>query len=119
MLSDKGVLPDIEVEVTVPEELAYYTDAYKVLSAVAATPDGLSTTNVAATTNRTARRGRINEAELVRERRDASLGLDQTGAPENEAGRPSELEKPVIQDPVLARAIDVLKGLAVVRHSRS
>lgn len=34
-------------------------------------------------------------------------------------GRPSEPQKPFIRDPVLARAVDLIKGLAIVRQSRS
>ena len=33
-------------------------------------------------------------------------------------GRDSEASKPVIHDPALARAIDLLKGLAVVQPAR-
>jgi hypothetical protein len=118
-LSGKGVTPDINVEVTAPDEQAYYGDAYTLLSSPGPIGDGLSATNVNSNTNRISRRGRINEAELVRERRDASLGLDQTGIADGAEAKPSAPEKPVVQDPVLARAIDVLKGLAVVRHSHS
>jgi hypothetical protein len=31
----------------------------------------------------------------------------------------SEPEQPMVQDPALARALDVLKGLAVVRQTHS
>jgi hypothetical protein len=55
----------------------------------------------------------LNEAELVREHRE---GADLDAEPA--AGREPEPEKPVVRDPVLARALDLLKGLAVVRHSR-
>jgi hypothetical protein len=70
-------------------------------------------TNLAGTTNRNVRRPRFNEAELVRERREgATLDADDTE-------REAEPEKPVVHDPVLARALDLLKGLAVVRRSTS
>jgi len=74
----------------------------------------LSLTNQASLTTRTNRRPRFNEAELVRERRNGFV-------PETEAGGGPEAdeEKPIVQDPVLARALDVLKGLAVVRQLRS
>ncbi|PWU08877.1 MAG: hypothetical protein C5B50_28800 [Verrucomicrobia bacterium] len=119
-LSEKGVAPDVEVVVSAQDELAYFGDAYKILAPVTPIAESLSSTNVAGNTNtnRAARRGRLNEAELVRERRDGGLPLDQL-AGEGDPGKPNEPEKPVIQDPALARAIDVLKGLAVVRHSRS
>ena len=57
---------------------------------------------------------RLNEADLVR--------LQKEGI-ESEAGasrprRIADSDKQVLRDPALARAIDLLKGLAVVRQSR-
>ncbi len=114
-LSAQGLKPDIKVEVTPQEEQTYFADAYAVLRPpTAAGAEGILSTNLAATTNQPSRRGRFNEAELVRERRE---GL--TLEPESLTGREGEPEKPLVHDPALARAIDVLKGLAVVRQSRS
>jgi hypothetical protein len=109
-----GLKPDITVGVSPEDERAYWSDAFTVM------PRGdllasasLSLTNAAGGINRTNRR-RFNEAELVRERRDGvSLDLDGSKGGENEP------EKPVVRDPALARALDLLKGLAVVRQSRS
>ena len=64
-------------------------------------------------TNRPARRPRFNEADLVRERREGISEADLT------ALRDREPEKPIVHDPALARALDLLKGLALVRQSRS
>jgi len=112
-LSADGVKPDIAVEVTARDERAYYADAFKEVARTnMASETGLLLTNQASGINRTNRRARFNEAELVRERRD---GFD----PDAAAGQDTELEKPVVQDPVLARALDVLKGLAVIRQMRS
>jgi hypothetical protein len=63
--------------------------------------------------DRSARKTRFNEAELVRERKEGLL-------PESEMASASraESETPAILDPVLARAMDLLQGLAVVRHGR-
>ena len=113
-MSAQGLKPDIAVEVTPADERAYYGDAFRLpgkgdLSAGA----GLSLTNAPGGTNRLARRPRFNEAELVRERREGLSEGDMTGAKEREA------EKPMVYDPALARALDLLKGLAVVRQSRS
>jgi len=113
-LSPEGVNPDIAVSVAPQDERTYYADTFGVAPgtnflALA----NLSLTNQANGTDRS-RRTRINEAELVRERRDrpaVETGL--SGVRENEP------EKPSIRDPALARALDLLKGLAVVRHSRS
>ena len=63
-------------------------------------------TNQAGGTNRVVRRPRFNEAELVRERREGISEADVT------ALREREPEKPVVSDPALARALDLLKGLA-------
>jgi hypothetical protein len=65
-------------------------------------------------TNRPGRRTRPNEADLVRARRE---GLSLDG--DFPVGRDGEPEKPVIRDPTLARAVDLLKGLAIVRRTRS
>src|SRR5258706_8470813 len=114
-LSGSGVKPDITVEVSPEDERAYYSDAFTTISKgdlIAGA--SLSLTNPPGGTNRTARRARFNEAELVRERRDGpSLDADLVSR------RESEPDRPVVRDPALARALDLLKGLAVVRQSRS
>jgi C-terminal processing protease CtpA/Prc len=110
----QGVKPDITVDVNPQDERAYFADAFKDVSRTnLAANSGILATNQANGTNRT-RRVRFNEAELVREKRD---GFDPDTEPTS-AGS-SELEKPVVRDPALARALDVLKGLAVIRQSRS
>jgi C-terminal processing protease CtpA/Prc len=105
-LSAQGLKPDIEVIVKEEAESAFYADAFLVVSNKSS-----SNTNEASATNQT--RVRINEAELVRERR--------AGESPNEmiAKRPPEPQAPVVSDPALARALDLLKGLAVVRESKS
>jgi hypothetical protein len=104
--------PDIRVDVNPDDERAYFVDAYKILPKAAS--GGSSATSVAAlsVTNRSPRR-RINEAELVRMLREGEN-------PDDENARPVLVEpnRPMITDPALARAIDLLKGLAVVRHTR-
>jgi len=114
-LSAEGVNPDIAVQVAPEDERIHYSDAFRSLQStnqLFASP-GLSFTNQASSTNR-ARRTRFNEAELVRERREGPP-LDTDLSPPRE----TEPEKPVVRDPALARALDLLKGLAVVRQSRS
>jgi hypothetical protein len=111
-LAGQAVKPDIAVEVSEQAERAYFADAFKEIFRGI----GLSSTNQAASsgasTNRV-RRPRFNEAELVRERRNTSASDLDASAQE------AELERPVVKDPVLARALDLLKGLAVVRPPRS
>jgi hypothetical protein len=103
------------VQVAPEEERSYYADAFRNLQNTNQlfANAGLSFTNQASSTNR-ARRTRFNEAELVRERREGPP-FDNDSAPPRE----TEPEKPVVRDPALARALDVLKGLAVVRRTRS
>jgi len=112
-LSPDGLKPDIDVRVGPEDERTYYADAFKVIPRQEFARNSLSPTNPAAATNRAPRR-RFNEAELVRERKEgASLDLEAGDSGETEP------EKPVVHDPALARALDLLKGLAVVRHSAS
>jgi hypothetical protein len=97
------VTPDIPVNVEAAEERAYFADAFRV-----------STTNAAGSVAASAgRRVRFSEADLARERRDAGSG----DTPAMRARRP-EPDKPAVSDPVLARALDLLKGLAVVRRAQ-
>lgn len=114
-LSTNGIKPDIDVTVNSEDEHLYYADAFfmvrKTNQLAAATG---SSTNQPAGTNGT-RRTRFGEAELVREHR-AGIDRDTGEAPR---AREPETEKPVVSDPALARALDLLKGLAVVRQSRS
>ena len=114
-LSSKGLAPDIAVEVSSDDERAYYADAFRVV------PRGnmlasqtLSLTNAANGITRTNRRPRLNEAELVRERKE---GL--TPEADLSLSRDVEAEGPMVHDPALARALDVLKGLAIVRRAHS
>jgi C-terminal processing protease CtpA/Prc len=111
-----GIKADIGIEVSPEDELAWYEDAYKTI----ARPGRLASSSVedaAASTNRAPRR-RLNEAELVRMNREGSV-------PEREVPftkapvRSSEAPAPVVNDPALARALDLLKGLAVVQQFRS
>ncbi len=114
-LSTNGIKPDIDVTVNPEDEHAYYADAFFLIHKTnqVAAASGASTNQVAGTNG--ARRARFGEAELVREHR---AGLDrETG--ETPRAREPEPEQPVVSDPALARALDLLKGLAVVRQSRS
>lgn len=107
-LSTKGINPDIALDVSLEAERAYLLDAYREpqkTAELAANPTG---------TNNPPRR-RINEAELVRRQRE---GLNPDEDAPSAKARPNELAKPVLRDPALARALDLLKGLAVVKGYR-
>jgi len=96
-LSPEGVTPDIGVEVGVADEMAYLADPYRSV--------GLAGTN---------RVGRLTEAGLVKMRRE---GLDPDTAPVPVQATHLPVG-PWVTDPVLARALDLLTGLAVVQPSR-
>jgi Peptidase family S41 len=107
-LSTDGMKPDIDVTVGEDAERAFYADAFLVVSNQ---PSGSSSNIEASATNQT--RVRFNEAELVREHRAGENPDEMT------AKRPPEPLAPVVSDPALARALDLLKGLAVVRQNKS
>jgi hypothetical protein len=130
-LSLAGLKPDIDVRVGPDDERAYYADAFYVMRK----PNLLATAALSATNNpdgtNTTRRVRFNEAELVREHREGTdrendssrhhadgLVREHREGMDGETSEPG-LEYPLVNDPVLARALDLLKGLAVVRQSRS
>jgi hypothetical protein len=116
-LPAEGLKPDIHVDVAFEDELAYLTDPYRILpkpsrtSRLAGLPPG--ETNPASA-NRPARR-RMNEADLVRMLREGIEPDLET----NTFSRDSEPAPPAVQDPALARALDLLKGLAVLHQARS
>lgn len=99
MVPATGLVPDITVAPAPAEERKHYEDPYRPLAGGA--------TRAAA-----GRTPRISEAELVRLHRE---GLDPA-----QAARPRRPEAavapaaPAVTDPALVRALDLLKGLAVV-----
>ncbi|MGA2556156.1 MAG: S41 family peptidase [Verrucomicrobiota bacterium] len=106
-----GIQPDIAVKTNPEEEKAYWEHPYQVAGGAGKT--NATGTNVAAGSS-PAEGGafrRFNEAELVREQRDgadleAAFGGGQAQTDPNIR---------IVRDPVLARALDLLKGLAVVQ----
>ncbi len=104
VLGREGVQPDIAVRVTVEQERAYLADPYTLIQNSNAQPTGTNQLMSSVTVRR-----RVTEADLVRQRRSATEGLalpDAVGA---------KVQAPVIRDPALGRALDLLKGLAVLR----
>jgi C-terminal processing protease CtpA/Prc len=106
-----GLAPDILVEVDPAEDRAYLEDPYKAVPKVLAQSAAQNAEGLLA--SRAARR-RLNEAELVRMQREG-VSLEMEAGDETEAAFPP---KPVVTDPSLARALDLLKGLAVVQARR-
>jgi len=113
-MPEQGLKPDITVEVSPQDERAYYADAFKMMEKTNLVASAAGSASGAGNgTNRVIRRPRFNEAELVRERREGVSEADMT------ALAAPEPEKPVVRDPTLARALDLLRGLALVRESRN
>jgi len=102
------VSPDIAVTVSLDDERAYLKNPYATLAqndqAVA-----IGTNDFQTFVDHT------SEADLVRQK--LKDGEDQ-GAVAPAPARSQSRPKPVIEDPVLARALDLIKGLAIVRESR-
>jgi hypothetical protein len=111
----KGLTPDIPVELSLAEERAFLRDAYRPVTRPDRVAANAAVTNLTASSATNRLRRRLNEAELVRMQREG-VDLDSDFVTGREAGpdRPR-----VITDPVLARAVDLLKGLAVVHPARA
>jgi hypothetical protein len=102
------IQPDITVPVEFANEKKYLDDPYAAL-----VPDE---TNAVATTNDNLAPfiDHTSEADLVREKiKDGDEDEDSMPA------HPTEPQKPYIHDPVLGRAVDLIKALAVIRQSRA
>jgi len=116
-----GLKPDLAVVVPREDEEAYMSDAYKVtaktpvlLLSTSGTNANAGSSGKAGATNRAARH-RINEADLVRMQKEGG-GAD-TEEFVTASGTPPPSRR-IVQDPVLARALDLLKGLEVLRKTK-
>jgi hypothetical protein len=97
--------PDIAVAVKTEDERKFLENPYAALAP--------NETNASADTNDNLGTfiDHTSEADLVREKiKDGDQDEDSTPA------RPTEPQKPFIHDPVLARAVDLIKALAVIRQ---
>jgi hypothetical protein len=98
--------PDIAVTVKIADEKKFLENPYAVL-VPGETNSGAGTNNFVPLIDHT------SEADLVRAKiKDGDQ--DENSAPP----RTAEPQKPFIHDPVLARAVDLIKALAIVRQSR-
>ena len=114
-LSATGVSPDLEITVSGEDEKAYFADAFKVLPYAVAPLRVTRSVAQTGSTNRASRR-RLNEAELVRMQREG-LNPEDQDATAPAPGRETDPAGPVVRDPALARALDLLKGIAIVERS--
>ena len=100
-----GVVPDIKVNASLLDEQLYLADSYKLLG-------GDGSTNKVQTAAPTRL---INEAELVRRHKEG-LNPDVDVVP---AKPDASINRNFVRDPALARALDLLKGLAMVQEYRN
>jgi hypothetical protein len=101
------VQPDITIAVSLDDERTFLKNPYGTLAQD-------DTNSINATNNFLPFVDHTSEADLVRAKiKDGDE--DENFPPAQQA----EPQKPFIRDPVLARAVDLIKGLAVVRQPRS
>ncbi len=99
-----GLKPEITVDVSLEEERQFIDDPYKLPKRLAA--EGESTSRLT--------RPRLNEDELVKMKKE---GIDYT-SPTTEREKVSKPEPKIVYDPVLSRAIDILKVLTIIGFER-
>jgi hypothetical protein len=124
-LSTAGVKPDIEVGVSPSNEKLYYANPYaEIVPPNGVIPSIMGTNSAIGTngTNQVAHPRQLNEAELMRERKERpGVGVEDLDlAPRSDGAElQSEPEKPVIRDPVLGRALDLVKGISLLGRTQS
>lgn len=101
-LTGDGLRPDVPVLVSLEDERLFMEDAFREAKPAAEAAGPLVSANPP--------RKRLNEAELVRRQKEGDSG---DGPP-----AVAEPAKPLVRDPALGRALDLLKGLAVVGRAR-
>jgi hypothetical protein len=104
-----GVAPDIAVDTDLKDERAYLQDPYKNLHPAETARADIGRNSAAAP------RPRFNEAELVREHKNGEDTYDESDEVTPVLVEPAPA---VMADPALARALDLLKSLAVIEPNR-
>jgi hypothetical protein len=107
----KGLVPDITVAVNPAAEKIFHQDPFRMINPNTGQLASGSTNELASATNRARR---FNEAELVRRHRAGTLNDELAPGAEGPAGA----DQPVVNDPVLARALDFLKGISALQQHR-
>ena len=115
-LSASGIKPDIEVVVMPEDEKVWREDPFK---EAGLSGNSLARSSGGSGTNGTGRatHTRTTEADLMRERNERPGMELEYNTPAIQTG--AELEKPIVRDPVLGRAIDLIKGISVIRQTRA
>jgi hypothetical protein len=117
-LSASGLKPDIQISVKPDDEKAYYADPFKTISSSADPADAADAS--AQSTNRVSH-PHLTEADLIRERKERPGMELEYGEPAagEEDGASNAADKPMVRDPVLARALDLVKGISAIRQPRA
>jgi hypothetical protein len=111
-LSATGIKPDIQVALNPDEEKAYYAEPFKQFL-----PTGGSGDDTAINATNQTLHSHLTEADLIRERKERpGMELQYEPMPDVGDGATRIIEKPVVRDPVLARALDLVKGIAALRQ---
>jgi hypothetical protein len=102
-----GITPDTAINTSLDDERAYLQDPYAILY-----PAALAKTD--ATAKVFSDEPRMNEVELIREHNNGEAPDQIPARNTPDVAEPTAM----VADPVLARALDLLKGLAVVQPNR-
>lgn len=110
-LPSGGIRPDIEVHTRVEHELAWLNDPFTAIA---------SSTNSSSATNRIVSsisvRRKVNEAELVRAQKSGKNPDSLLNGADSPSPKTEDPNAQAVRDPVLGRALDLLKGLSVIRR---
>jgi hypothetical protein len=115
-LSAAGLKPDIQINLKPDDEKAYYADPFKLPASVSGIAGNASTN--ASATNRVPH-AHLTEADLIRERKERP-GMELTyDEPADGDAAANQTDSPLVRDPVLARALDLVKGISALRQPRT
>lgn len=114
LISDHGLTPDLQVSTSEEAERLYLDNPYRIQTKPGEFAKGNSAGDTAiASSNEPTTSHRMTESGLLKLRNE---GLE--NANEEPAASSTLVTPPVVLDPALARALDVLKGVALVRTRR-
>jgi len=105
--------PDISVSVSPQDEQRFFSESFNVSPGT----NAAALAGKLADTNPPGHHVRLTEASLVRAHKQG-LNLDEDEAGFVSQPRDNKPEPPVVKDPALARALDLLRGLAIIRPAR-
>lgn len=110
-LPSGGIRPDIDVQTRVEHEMAWLNDPF---TAIASSTNSVSATNRIVSSISVRRK--VNEAELVRAQKSGKNPDSLLNGADSPSTKSEDPNAQVVKDPVLGRALDLLKGLSVIRR---